>query len=152
MSEMPNPMVSQPMYQPSTAPVGQLKTNRSLVKLILLSIVTLGIYSIVYYSGISNDINVIASRYDGKKTMHYALLLFIIGPITAGIAYFVWFHKLSNRIGSELKRRNLSYSFDASSFWLWNVLGTLIVVGPFVYAHKLAKASNMIAGHYNING
>ena len=154
MSDMQNPMVSQgqPMYQASTAPVGQLKTNRSLVKLILLSIITLGIYSIVFFSGISGDINTIANRYDGKKTMHYALLLFIVGPITAGIAYFVWFHKISNRIGNELKRRSLPYSFSASSFWLWNVLGMFIVVGPFVYAHKLCKASNMIAEHYNVNG
>ena len=59
-----------------TAPVGQLKTNRGLLKYILLSAVTLGIYSIVVMSSVSNDINVIASRYDGKRTMHYCLLFF----------------------------------------------------------------------------
>ena len=63
-------------YAPSTAPVGQLKTNRGLLKLILLSMITFGIYAIVVYCSISNDINVVASRYDGKKTMHYALLIF----------------------------------------------------------------------------
>ncbi|MCI1956271.1 MAG: DUF4234 domain-containing protein [Oscillospiraceae bacterium] len=61
-------------YQASAAPVGQLQTNRGLLKFVLLSIITLGIYSIVFYSGISNDVNVIASRYDGKKTMHYCLI------------------------------------------------------------------------------
>ncbi|MDR3553057.1 MAG: DUF4234 domain-containing protein [Clostridia bacterium] len=139
-------------YQASAAPIGQLNKNRSLIKFILLGIITLGIYTIVFYSGISSDINIIASRYDGRKTMHYCLLLFLIGPITLGIAYLVWFHRISGRIGNELKRRNIAYSFGASDFWLWGLLGSLIVVGPFIYIHKLATASNKIAEHYNING
>lgn len=75
-------------------PVAQLKTNRGLLKFILLSIVTLGIYLIVYFSSISSDINVIASRYDVKKTMHFCLLFFLVSPITCGIATFVWYHKI----------------------------------------------------------
>lgn len=97
--------VVQPNQQSSTAPVGQLRTNRGLLKYILLSIVTLGIYGIVVMSAISNDINVIASRYDGRRTMHYCLLIFLVSWITLGIGYFVWFHKLSGRIGNELSRR-----------------------------------------------
>jgi len=139
-------------YTPSKAPVGQLNTNRGLLKFILLSIVTLGIYSIIFFCGISNDINVVASRYDGRKTMHFALLLFLVGPITLGIAYFVWYHKISNRIGSELNRRGINYPLNASTFWLWNILGSLIIVGPFVYLYKLATGMNKVAEHYNING
>lgn len=147
----PNQPVQQPAPQ-QTAPVGQLKTNRGLLKFILLNIITLGIYSLVIFSGISSDINVIASRYDGKKTMHFCLLFFLVGPITLGIADIVWFHRISNRIGNELKRRQIAYSFSASSFWLWNVLGAVIIVGPFVYLHKLFKAMNMLSENYNING
>ena len=60
------------------APVAQLKTDRSLAKFILLSLVTFGIYALVVMSGVSTDINTIASRYDGKKTMHFFLLTFIL--------------------------------------------------------------------------
>ena len=130
-------------------PVGQLKTNRGLLKYILLSVVTLGIYPIVFMSGISNDINVVCSRYDGKKTMHYCMLFFIVGPITLSIAYIVWAHKISARIGNELYRRGIAYSFGASDYWLWNVLGSLIIIGPFVYLHKLAKSMNLICENYN---
>ena len=118
-------------YQASTAPVGQIKTNRSLLKYILLGIITLGIYPIIVLSSISSDINAVACRYDGKRTMHYCLLFFLVGPITLGIAYLVWYHHLSNRIGTELKRRGISYEFGAIDYWLWGVLGSLIVVGPF---------------------
>ncbi len=139
-------------YAAPAAPVYRMKTNRGLLKLILLSLITFGIYPLVVYSGISSDINTIASRYDGKKTMHYCLLLFIVAPITMGIAAIVWSHRISNRIGNELKRRGVPYSFSAGDFWLWNVLGSLIGIGPLVYTHKLLKAMNMLCAHYNTYG
>ena len=136
----------------NTAPVGQLKTNKGLVKTILLSLITFGIYGLVVMSAVSNDINIVASRYDGKKTMHFCLLCFIVAPITVGIAGIVWYHKISNRIGDELRRRGISFSFGASDFWLWNVIGSIIVVGPFIYLHKLLKATNLICADYNVKG
>ncbi len=135
-----------------THPVGQLDTNRDLVKFIVLSIITCGIYAIVFYSGISTDINVIASRYDGKRTMHFCLLYFVLAPVTCGIAGFVWHHQLSNRIGKELERRGINYQFSASTYWLWNILGAFIIVGPFIYTYKLIKAMNSLANNYNVNG
>ena len=134
------------------APVGQLATNKGLIKTLLLSMITFGIYARVVMSSVSNDINVVASRYDGKKTMHYCLLAFVISPITFGIGAIVWYHKISNRIGSELKRRGVDYSFSAVDFWLWEVVGSIIFVGPFIYLHKMFKAVNLMNEHYNING
>ncbi len=138
--------------QNTSAPVGQLKTNKGLFKFIFLSLITFGIYGLVVMSSLSNDINITASRYDGKKTMHYCLLYFLIAPITLGIAYIVWFHKISNRLGNELKRRNISYSFSSADYWLWNVLGSIIIIGPFIYYHKLFKADNLICADYNVKG
>ena len=138
--------------QNTNAPVCQLKTNKGLFKYIFLSIITFGIYGLVVMSSLSTDINIVASRYDGKKTMHYCLLAFIVAPITFGIASFVWFHKISNRIGNELKRRNIAYSFSCADFWLWNIIGSMIFVGPFIYYHKLFKADNLICADYNVKG
>ena len=136
-----------------TAPVAKLKTNRGMIKAILLSIITLGIYGIVFYSRLGEDLNQIASRYDGKKTMHYCLLCFLVGPITLGIGYIVWIHKLSARIGRELSRRGIGYSFGAGTYWGWGVLGSALVgIGPFVYLHKLCKAMNLLCENYNVNG
>lgn len=136
----------------SSAPVGQLKTNRGLFKFIFLSIITFGIYGLVVMSAVSTDINVIAGRYDGKKTMHYCLLAFVFSWLTLGIAPIVWSHKISNRIGNELARRGINYTFNAGTFWLWNVLGSLILVGPFIYIHKMLKSMNLLAENYNVNG
>ena len=140
------------MENVNTAPTMQLKTNRGWLKLILLSLITCGIYAIVFYSKISTDINLIASRYDGKKTMHYCLLTFIVAPITLGIGGIVWCHRISARIGNELARRGIAYSFGAGTFWGWNVLGALIGVGPFIYLHKLCKSMNLLCADYNTRG
>ncbi len=134
------------------APVAQLKTNKGLLKTLLLSIITFGIYPLVVMSAVSSDINIVASRYDGKKTMHYCLLFFIVAPITFGIGAIVWSHRISDRIGNELRRRGIAYSFSAADYWLWNVLGSFIFVGPFVYLHKMFMATNLLNAHYNIYG
>lgn len=137
----------------SQAPVRQLKTNKGLLKLILLSIITLGIYSIVCYSSVSESINIVAGRYDGKKTMHFCLLFFLVGPITLQIATLVWYHRISARMGNELARRGINYSFGAGTFWGWCVLGSLLFgIGPLVYTHKLLKACNLLCADYNEKG
>ena len=138
--------------QTNFVPARKLKTNRGLIKLILLSLITFGIYPLVVMSGISSDINVIASRYDGKKTMHFCLLAFIFTGLTFGIAPIVWYHRISKRIGNELNRRGIGYSFGAGSFWGWSVLGSLIGIGPLVYTHKLFKAMNLLCADYNAKG
>jgi len=130
-------------------PIPQLDTKRSLAKYILLSLITFGIYGLVVMTRVSIDINTIASRYDGKKTMHYCLLVFLIAPITLFIGALVWYHRISGRIGAELQRRGIAYSFGAGSFWGWGVLGALIVVGPFIYCHKLLTSMNLLSESYN---
>ncbi len=148
-----NQTVQQNIYvQQPMGPAVRLSTNRGLLKYILLSAITFGIYGLWLLSTVSSDINIIASRYDGKKTMHYCLLVFIVGPLTLGIADIVWFHRISERIGDELRRRGIPYSFSASDFWLWDVLGVLIIVGPFIYMHKMFKAMSLLSENYNMYG
>lgn len=135
----------------SYAPALQLPTGRSLVKMIFLSLITFGIYGIVINSRIAGEINIVASRADGKRTLPYFAMILLM-PYTLGIYSFVWNHGFANRIGAELIRRGYTYKFGASDFWLWNILGALIIVGPFVYCHKLMKSMNMINASYNIYG
>lgn len=84
--------------------------------------------------------------------MNYWLLIFIINPITLGIAYLVWWHKTSDRIGSEQQRRGLPRTVSAADFWLWGILGAFIVVGPFIFYHKWLHAMNAICADYNVRG
>ncbi len=150
----------QPVYRQANAYNGApggyrvpLKTNKSLIKYILLSIITFGIYSLVCMSSVGTSVNTVASRYDGKKTMHFCLLSFIVAPLTLGIGALVWYHRVSDRICGELTRRGIPYSFGSTDFWLWCILGSLLFgIGPLVYMHKLFKATNYICESYNMYG
>lgn len=51
----------------SASPAVQLPTNRSLLKFVLLSIITLGIYGLVVMTKISTEINTIAAPMITKK-------------------------------------------------------------------------------------
>lgn len=132
---------------------GYNKTDRKLWKSFLLTLVTCGIYSIVETTQIADEVNLVASRYDGRKTMHFCLLVFIVAPVTMGVGALVWYHNLSSRIGNELRRRGIAYDFGAADYWLWCLLGSLLFgIGPLVYLHKLYTAMNLLNGDYNING
>jgi len=133
-------------------PAAKLKTDRNLLKFILLSAITFGIYGIVVMEDISMDINLIAGRYDGKRTMSYCLVMFLFSWLTLGIVPLVWSHRISARIGEEIARRTVAYQFGAGTYWGWGFFGSLILVGPFIYTHKLLKAMNMLSMHYNLRG
>lgn len=137
---------------PNYRAVARLETNRSLLKFLLLSLITFNIYGVIVMSTISTDINIIASRYDGKKTRHFCLMSFVLSWLTLGIYPFFWYHQLSNRIGNELDRRDLGYQFSSNDFWMWGILGSFIIVGPFIYLNKLLTAMNMLADDYNYFG
>lgn len=131
---------------------GKLPIHRSLSKMILFGLLTLGIYNIVIVTKISREINIVASPHDGRKTMNALWIIFLLCPLTGGLAAIFWINYLCERIGKELKRREIPYSFSEADFWLWNVLGALICVGPFVFVHKWMHAMNLMNADYNQKG
>ena len=128
-----------------------MRTNRSLLKFILLSIVTLGIYGIWVFCESVTSLNIAAVK-DGRRTNDYLFATTVLGILTVGIYTMVWYHKMSNRVSDELYNRGIDYKFNASTYWLWCILGCLIIVGPFVYTYKFLNSMNMICEDYNAKG
>ncbi len=128
-----------------------LRTKRGAAKFILLSAVTFGIYGLICMMNVGNDLNTIATKHDGKKTMNYILVL-LLSMLTLGIPLIIWMHRVSARIGNELDQRGCMASFGAKDFWLWGVLGMLIIVGPIIYFHKFFKSMNQLCEDYNTSG
>lgn len=126
----------------------RLPTKRSLAKMVFLGIITLCIYPMVIWCRIVTELNIAASRHDGRRTMPYFAMV-MLTPLTLGILPLVWMHNLCCRIGDELSYRRINYSFGPDTFWLWGVLGSFILVGPFVFTHKLLKAMNKINDDFN---
>ena len=110
-----------------------LKTDRGMLKTVLLGIITLGIYPIVVYTRMGRDMNTLSYR-DGKKTMNFCLMLFVFFPLTLTVAGYVWIHRLSNRMGVELARRGLPYRFSAGTFWGKHIFSILLVLAAVLGA------------------
>ena len=189
-----------PLSQIPQTPAYQMPCERSLLKMIFLGLITFGIYPLVIYSRISTEINMVASRHDGERTMHY-LFMCMLAPLTLFIYPFIWIHNLCNRIGDELDRRSIRYRFRAMHFWLWNFLYSILLIlaetaagvilylqyeadpynihslafqvmtmplylqsliavalaliaciGPFIFVHKMMKATNLMNADYNRKG
>lgn len=143
-------------YAPSGAyggaPAVPHKTDRNWFLMLLLSCVTCGIYSIVVMTQITNEVNTVCTPHDNRKSMHYCLLFFLVAGLTLGIGALVWYHNICDRIGNELRRRGINYSFGAGTFWGWGILGSFILVGPFIFLHKFFTAVNLMNADYNQRG
>lgn len=146
------PVVTNGVILQNQRPVANLQTDRSLAKFILLGLVTLGFYGIWMIARSAEDLDTIAGRYDGQRSMNYWLLTFLIGPITLQIATIFWWIKVSDRVGNEQQRRGLPKTLSSTDYWLWGVLGSLIIVGPFIFLHKFFEAMNQLSANYNVNG
>jgi formate--tetrahydrofolate ligase len=89
---------------------------------------------------------------DGKSTMQF-WIVFLVSLITFGIPMLVWFHRITDRIGNELQRRQINYSISSLTFWGWYFLGSLLFgIGPLVFIHKFFKATNLLNANYNERG
>jgi hypothetical protein len=54
-------------------------------------------------------------------------------------------------VEEALEKRKIEYDFGTGDFWGWFLFGSFILVGPFVYFHKLYKAMNLLCASYNEN-
>ena len=82
--------------------------ERSFLAYLILSVVTFGIYPIVFWHKLSKEVNVLCEG-DGKKTMKY-VFVWLLNIITLGIFGLVWKCKLTNRLRENASRYGLKFS------------------------------------------
>lgn len=138
-----------PAYTGYTAPdMGPVKTDRSLLMYILLSIVTCGIYSWYFIYSLARDVNIMC-REDGQKTG--GLLAFILlSIVTCGIYALYWEYCLGNRLAANAPRFGLNFQENGTTVLLWYLVGAFLCgIGPYVAMHILIKNSNALGVAYN---
>ena len=117
-------------------------------KLMILSILTFGLYTIMFFIPLSFDLDIVDPKRERGKTMNF-LLAYILSIFTFQSVIIVWHYHIAERIEEALSRRNIEYDFGTDDFWKWYFLGSLILVGPFIYFHRLCKAMNLLCENYN---
>lgn len=74
----PNPGVQAAQPAPPVRHAA-LNTRRSLLKYVLLGLVTFGIYDLWQMTEITSTVNLVCTRRDGKRTMNYLLMFLLVG-------------------------------------------------------------------------
>ena len=119
----------------------------SLAAVILLSIITFGIYGLYWIYRLARDVNLICAG-DGKKTSGL-LVYFLLSLITLGIYGIVWIYMLGDRIQDNGPKYNLTIKESGGTLLLWFILGSFIIVGPFIGLHIIVKNMNALIDEYN---
>ena len=139
-----------PYDEPREVVRAKLTTNRRMWKLEILNVLTLGIYSIIFFIPFAFDLEKIHPSRTRSKQMNY-LWAYLLSLFTAHIVLVAWYFDLTKRIGEALEYRKIDYEFGTQDFWIWYLVGSLFLVGPMVYFHKMCRAMNLLCEHYNEN-
>lgn len=127
----------------------QLRTDRGLLKYILLVIVTCGIYELFFIHSVASDINE-TCKDDGKQTAGLIKLL-LLSLVTCGIYSIFWFYASAERLSAYGKRNNVAVEIDGTKFLLWYLVGALICgVGSLYALHLYIKSINAVCADYNV--
>jgi hypothetical protein len=121
--------------------------KRGLASFIILSIITFGIYGLYWIHKLAKDVNTICEG-DGKHTgglLKYLLL----GLITFGIYDLIWLYMLGDRLQDNAPKYNLTFKESGAAVLIWCVLGSIIIVGPFISIYIIIKNTNALADEYN---
>ena len=125
----------------------QVKTNRSFIGLILLSILTLGIYPLFFWHRYVQDVNTICAG-DGKNTRG-VLALIVFGILTLGIYCFVWTYGMQKRLQENAGRYNAGVISGGGTVLLWQIFGPLLFgLGGLVGLYIQVDSMNRLAYNY----
>ena len=126
-----------------------MKENRSLLVLVILSIITLGIYTLFFWHGYARDMNIVCAG-DGRKTRGIIAQV-VFSTLTLGIYNLIWMYGAGDRIFLNCAKRNIPNTVSGGSVLLWYVLGAFILIGPFVGLYQLISGLNQLCVDYNHN-
>lgn len=130
----------------------RIKTDRSIVMYIILTIITCGIYGFYFIYKLAQDVNEMCKE-DGKKTG--GLIAFILlSYVTCGLYALYWNYQLAKRLQMNAPKYGITVKESGTAILLWCTVGLLLFgVGPLVAMYLIIKNTNAMATAYNrING
>ena len=129
-----------------------LNDQRRMWKFIVFGILTLGIYDIIFWWKMINDINTTCGYVedtDSEKSVNYIVLI-LLSMITLNIYLFVWWYKQGNRIKTAGREYGLNIEEKGSTYLLWIIFGSLLFgVGPMIALYLMICNLNKLCSRYN---
>ena len=100
-----------------------MKQERNIVTAIILSIVTCGIYSIVWFIQLTDD----AKEYSGDEQMQSGGIAFLLTLVTCGIYGIYWAYKMGKLIESAQSANKLTPKDNSVLYLVLELFGLGIV-------------------------
>jgi len=107
--------------------------TRSPVAVILLSIITCGIYSLYWHYVIMDDLNKAANR-EIINPVLFLILLIVCGPFI----YYIWY-TVDRNLSDISRAEGTQYK---ENFILWLILSLMCGIGVYVAMYQLSEAYN----------
>lgn len=121
--------------------------RRDFWMVLLLTIITCGIYGFYYIYQITKDLNTMAGN-DGK-TIDPAIAV-VLSIVTCGIYEVWWYYQMGNRIQQMGMANNIPVEENGTTYLLWVLLGYVVCgLGTWVAMYLFIKNFNNIAFAYN---
>lgn len=73
----------------------------------------------------------------------------LLSMVTCGIYAWVWYYQLGERLRENAQAYGVEADISGGSVLLWMLLGSAIIVGPYVAMYKLIESMNTVAAAYN---
>lgn len=125
-----------------------VQQDRSLIKWILLTLVTCGFYGLYFLYKLVKDVNVICNG-DGEQTPGLAAYFFL-SLVTCGIYAYYWFYKLGDRLQKNAPRYNMTINESGSTILLFLLINLITGgVGTILATYYIIKNVNALATAYN---
>lgn len=125
-----------------------LKTNRGIIKLFLLSIITCGIYGIIFWWSVCEDLNTTGQN-DGKDSPNI-IVVYLLSVITCGIYYYFWLYKQGNRLQITIQDMGGTCQENGTTLLLWELVGIILCgLGPIIGTYIFIKNLNQACALYN---
>lgn len=114
---------------------------------LLLSIVTCGIYTFVYLYQVTKDLNTMAGN-DGHTVD--PTMVVVLSIVTCGIYTYWWYYQMGNRIQRMGNANNIMVEENGTTYLMWMLIGIVICgLGSYVAMYLFIKNFNNIAYAYN---
>ncbi|MBQ9099563.1 MAG: DUF4234 domain-containing protein [Clostridia bacterium] len=124
-----------------------VKEDRSLLILIVLSVVTLGIYALWHQYTVIRDVNDMLHG-DGKNTAGLVCLI-VFSLLTCGIYTCIWYYQLGERLAVNLQMRRVPYSIGGGFLLILTLFSRFCPLLALVAEYKVIHAVNHLAHYHN---
>ena len=126
----PDPGYAQPTqgyqaYQPTAQPPmgGYTFPQRNIALAIVLSIVTCGIYAIIWFVKMVDELNLASDDREGRS----GGTVFLLGLVTCGIYALIWMYKAGDQINNAQARRGMPQTGNGVIYLVLSLFGLGIV-------------------------